>query len=225
MTIAARTNRLLMALRRDGVTDEAVLSALGRVPRDLFVPDLFRDQAWEDTALPIALGQSISQPLIVGLMTQALELEPRHTVLEIGTGSGYQAAVLSRLCRRVYTIERLKPLLVEAEKRFQRLRLHNITTRFGDGTRGWPEVAPFERILVTAAGGPEPPKDLTDQLAVGGVMVIPLGVDDRGQRVVRFRRTAEGLVREELWPVRFVPLLSDPPAESPPGSAASTRLP
>lgn len=214
-----------MALRRDGVTDEAVLSALGRVPRDLFVPDLFRDQAWEDTALPIALGQSISQPLIVGLMTQALELEPRHTVLEIGTGSGYQAAVLSRLCRRVYTIERLKPLLVEAEKRFQRLRLHNITTRFGDGTRGWPEVAPFERILVTAAGGPEPPKDLTDQLAVGGVMVIPLGVDDRGQRVVRFRRTAEGLVREELWPVRFVPLLSDPPAESPPGSAASTRLP
>lgn len=214
-----------MALRRDGVTDEAVLSALERVPRDLFVPDLFRDQAWEDTALPIALGQSISQPLIVGLMTQALELEPRHTVLEIGTGSGYQAAVLSRLCRRVYTIERLKPLLVEAEKRFQRLRLHNITTRLGDGTRGWPEVAPFERILVTAAGGPEPPKDLTDQLAVGGVMVIPLGVDDRGQRVVRFRRTAEGLVREELWPVRFVPLLSDPPAESPPGSAASTRLP
>lgn len=214
-----------MALRRDGVTDEAVLSALERVPRDLFVPDLFRDQAWEDTALPIALGQSISQPLIVGLMTQALELEPRHTVLEIGTGSGYQAAVLSRLCRRVYTIERLKPLLVGAEKRFQRLRRHNITTRLGDGTRGWPEVAPFERILVTAAGGPEPPKDLTDQLAVGGVMVIPLGVDDRGQRVVRFRRTAEGLVREELWPVRFVPLLSDPPAESPPGSAASTRLP
>ncbi|MCW2246689.1 protein-L-isoaspartate(D-aspartate) O-methyltransferase [Azospirillum fermentarium] len=225
MTIAARTNRLLMALRRDGVTDEAVLSALERVPRDLFVPDLFRDQAWEDTALPIALGQSISQPLIVGLMTQALELEPRHTVLEIGTGSGYQAAVLSRLCRRVYTIERLKPLLVEAEKRFQRLRLHNITTRLGDGTRGWPEVAPFERILVTAAGGPEPPKDLTDQLAVGGVMVIPLGVDDRGQRVVRFRRTAEGLVREELWPVRFVPLLSDPPAETPPGSEASARLP
>lgn len=214
-----------MALRRDGVTDEAVLSALERVPRDLFVPDLFRDQAWEDTALPIALGQSISQPLIVGLMTQALELEPRHTVLEIGTGSGYQAAVLSRLCRRVYTIERLKPLLVEAEKRFQRLRLHNITTRLGDGTRGWPEVAPFERILVTAAGGPEPPKDLTDQLAVGGVMVIPLGVDDRGQRVVRFRRTAEGLVREELWPVRFVPLLSDPPAETPPGSEASARLP
>lgn len=222
MSIAARKIRsLVMALRRSGVTDSAVLSAIERIPRDVFVPHAFQDQAWENTALPIDLGQTISQPLVVGLMTQALELEPRHTVLEIGTGSGYQAAVLSRICRRVCTIERLKPLLVEAEKRFQALRLHNITTRFGDGTRGWPEVAPFERILVTAAGGAEPPKDLTDQLAVGGVMVIPLGVDYREQRVVRFRRTAEGLVREELWPVRFVPLLTDPPVES----VASARSP
>ena len=144
-------------------------------------------------------------------MTQALELQPRHLVLEIGTGSGYQAAVLSRLCRRVFTMERLKPLLREAEARFEALDIGNITTRLGDGTRGWPEQAPFARILVTAAGGPEPPKDLTDQLAVGGVMVIPLGSDHRGQRVVRFRRSEAGLIREDLWPVRFVPLLSDPP--------------
>lgn len=205
-----------MALRRNGVTDSRVLAAIEQIPRELFVPDPFQDQAWENTALPIELGQTISQPLVVGLMTQALELQDRQTVLEIGTGSGYQAAVLSRLCQRVYTVERLLPLLVEAERRFRALRLHNIATRHGDGTRGWPEQAPFERILVTAAGGPEAPKDLTDQLAVGGVMVIPLGDDDRGQRVVRIRRTETGLTREDLWPVRFVPLLSDPP--SPPGT-------
>ncbi len=212
MTVDARKIRLLMALRRSGVTDTRVLGAIERVPRDLFVPGAFQDQAWEDTALPIDLGQTISQPLVVALMTQALELNDRQKVLEIGTGSGYQAAILSRLCRRLYTVERLKPLLDEAERRFHALRLHNITTRFGDGTRGWPEQAPFERILVTAAGGPEPPKDLTDQLAVGGVMVIPLGGEYREQRVVRIRRTESGLIREDLWPVRFVPLLSDPPA-------------
>ncbi|AWK85134.1 protein-L-isoaspartate(D-aspartate) O-methyltransferase [Azospirillum thermophilum] len=216
MTTNARRIRLLMALRRSGVTDTRVLGAIETIPRDAFVPDAFQDQAWEDTALPIDLGQTISQPLVVGLMTQALELGERQKVLEVGTGSGYQAAILSRLCRRVYSIERLKPLLDEANRRFQALRIHNITTRHGDGTRGWPELAPFERILVTAAGGPEPPKDLTDQLAVGGVMVIPLGGDYREQRVVRIRRTDTGLTREDLWPVRFVPLLSDPPAEASP---------
>ncbi|MBK1841769.1 protein-L-isoaspartate(D-aspartate) O-methyltransferase [Azospirillum sp. YIM B02556] len=211
MTYNPRKIRLLMALRGAGVTDTKVLAAIERIPRELFVPEAFQDRAWEDTALPIDLGQTISQPLVVGLMTQALELQPRHLVLEIGTGSGYQAAVLSRLCRRVFTMERLKPLLREAEARFEALDIGNITTRLGDGTRGWPEQAPFARILVTAAGGPEPPKDLTDQLAVGGVMVIPLGSDHRGQRVVRFRRSEAGLIREDLWPVRFVPLLSDPP--------------
>lgn len=213
MTIEARKIRLIMALRRQGVTDTRVLGAIERIPRELFVPDAFQDQAWEDTALPIDLGQTISQPLVVALMTQLLDLHDRHRVLEIGTGSGYQAAILSRLCRRLYTVERLKPLLAEAEKRFETLKLRNITTRHGDGTRGWPELAPFERIMVTAAGGPEPPKDLTDQLAVGGVMVIPLGADYREQRVVRIRRTETGLDREELWPVRFVPLLSDAPSE------------
>lgn len=211
MTYNPRKIRLLMALRGAGVTDTKVLAAIERIPRELFVPEAFQDRAWEDTALPIDLGQTISQPLVVGLMTQALELQPRHLVLEVGTGSGYQAAVLSRLCRRVYTIERLKPLLCEAEARFKALDIANITTRLGDGTRGWPEQAPFARILVTAAGGPEPPKDLTDQLAVGGVLLIPLGADHRDQRVVRFRRSEAGLTREDLWPVRFVPLLSDPP--------------
>lgn len=202
-----------MALRGAGVTDTKVLAAIERVPRELFVPEAFQDRAWEDVALPIDQGQTISQPLVVGLMTQALELQPRHLVLEVGTGSGYQAAVLARLCRRVFTIERLEPLLREAEARFRALDIGNITTRLGDGTRGWPEQAPFARILVTAAGGPEPPKDLTDQLAVGGVMLIPLGDDHRGQRVVRFRRSEAGLIREDLWPVRFVPLLSDPPQQ------------
>lgn len=216
MTTNARKIRLLMALRRSGVTDTRVLGAIETIPRDVFVPDAFQDQAWEDTALPIDLGQTISQPLVVALMTQALEIGERQKVLEVGTGSGYQAAILSRLCRRVYSIERLKPLLDEANRRFLALRIHNITTRHGDGTRGWPELAPFERILVTAAGGPEPPKDLTDQLAVGGVMLIPLGGDYREQRVVRIRRTDTGLTREDLWPVRFVPLLSDPPAEASP---------
>ncbi|MCG5242088.1 protein-L-isoaspartate(D-aspartate) O-methyltransferase [Azospirillum doebereinerae] len=213
MSTDARRIRLLMALRQAGVTDTQVLSAIERTPRELFVPDAFQDQAWENIALPIDLGQTISQPLVVGLMTQALELNPRHLVLEVGTGSGYQAAILSRLCRRVFTIERLKPLLAEAEGRFRALKLDNVTTRHGDGTRGWPEQAPFARVLVTAAGGADPPKDLTDQLAVGGVMIIPLGGDHRDQKVVRFRRTDSGLTREDLWPVRFVPLLSDPPQQ------------
>jgi protein-L-isoaspartate(D-aspartate) O-methyltransferase len=207
---------LLTTLRQSGVTDEAVLAALERIPRDLFVPDAFRGQAWENTALPIEMGQTISQPLIVGLMTQALMVGDRMKVLEIGTGSGYQAAILSRLCRRLYTVERLKPLLDEAERRFAALRLHNITARHGDGTRGWPEQAPFERILVTAAAGAEPPKDLTEQLGIGGVLVIPLGGDHHDQRVVRIRRTATGFDREDLWPVRFVPLLPDLPSDMPP---------
>ncbi len=213
MSIDARKIRLLMALRGSGVTDTGVLAAIERIPRELFVPAAFQDRAWEDAALPIELGQTISQPLIVGLMTQALDLHPRHLVLEVGTGSGYQAAILSRLCRRVFTVERLKPLLTEAEQRFRTLKIDSITTRHGDGTRGWPEQAPFARILVTAAGGDEPPKDLTNQLAIGGVMVIPLGGDYREQTVVRIRRTDSGFTREDLWPVRFVPLLSDPPQQ------------
>jgi protein-L-isoaspartate(D-aspartate) O-methyltransferase len=207
VSIEARKIRLVMQLRRAGVTDTAVLGIIERVPREAFLPAAFRDQAYEDRALPIGEGQTISQPLVVARMTQALELTDRHKVLEIGTGSGYQAAVLSRLCRRVYSIERHRPLLRDAEARFAALNLHNITTRHGDGMRGWPEQAPFDRIIVTAAAFGEVPKDLTAQLAVGGIMVVPLGSDRREQSVFRIRRMEDGFEQEELWPVRFVPLL------------------
>jgi protein-L-isoaspartate(D-aspartate) O-methyltransferase len=212
LSIDARKIRLIMQLRRSGVTETAVLAVIERLPREAFVPRSFLDQAYEDMALPIGSGQTISQPLVVAMMTQALELHDRLKVLEVGTGSGYQAAVLSRLVRRVYTIERHKALLHDAEARFHQLGLHNITTRAGDGTKGWPEQAPFDRILVTAAADGDIPKTLTDQLALGGVMVVPLGNDRRDQRVYRIRRTETGLQREELWPVRFVPLLPEPVA-------------
>jgi protein-L-isoaspartate(D-aspartate) O-methyltransferase len=209
VSIEARKIRLVMQLRRAGVTDTAVLGIIERVPREAFLPAAFRDQAYEDRALPIGEGQTISQPLVVARMTQALELNDRQKVLEIGTGSGYQAAVLSRLCRRVYSIERHRPLLRDAEARFAALNLHNITTRHGDGMRGWPEQAPFDRIIVTAAAFGEVPRDLTAQLAVGGIMVVPLGSDRREQSVFRIRRTEDRLEQEELWPVRFVPLLPE----------------
>ncbi|NBB82944.1 MAG: protein-L-isoaspartate(D-aspartate) O-methyltransferase, partial [Alphaproteobacteria bacterium] len=146
MSLEARKIRLLMKLRRSGVSDHRVLGAIERVPREAFVPDTFLDQAYEDIALPIGLGQTISQPMVVALMTQALEVGDRDKVLEIGTGSGYQAAVLARLCRRLYTIERHRGLYDTAMRRIQELRLHNVTAKLGDGTRGWPEQAPFQRI-------------------------------------------------------------------------------
>ena len=164
----------MLALRSQGVTDPAVLAAIERTPRDLFTPELFKERSWEDSALPIACGQTISQPFIVGLMTQALTLEPRARVLEIGTGSGYQTAVLSRLARLVYTIERYRTLLREAEARFETLQLTNVITKFGDGGLGWPEQAPFDRILVTAAA-PDEPKVLLRQLKPAGVLVAPIG--------------------------------------------------
>lgn len=207
-----RKIRLLMQLRRAGITDTRVLSAIERVPREYFVPPNFLDQAYEDIALPIGQGQTISQPLVVAQMTQALEVEERHKVLEIGTGSGYQAAVLARLCRRLYSIERHKPLLDIALARFAELRIHNVTAKIADGMKGWPEQAPFDRIIATAAHrGREPPSALVDQLGVGGILIIPMGDEKRSQRVVRFRRTEAGFEREDLWPVRFVPLLPDLP--------------
>ena len=208
MTSEARILRLLMELRRLGVTDTPTLAAIERVPRDLFVVAPFQDQAYENRALPIGRGQTVSQPLVVGLMTQALQVGDRMKVLEIGTGSGYQAAVLAQLCRRLYTIERHKPLLKQAEERFKHLRIHNITSRFGDGSRGWPEQAPFERIMVTAAAHDIPPV-LVDQLAVGGIMVLPLG-DSHGQDqdLLKITKLADGdLHIDNLGPVRFVPLL------------------
>ncbi len=198
--------RLVLGLRSQGVTDPAVLAAIERTPRDMFTPELFKDRSWEDSALPIACGQTISQPYIVGLMTQALTLEPRARVLEIGTGSGYQTAVLARLSRLVYTVERYRTLLGEAEARFQILQLTNVITRFGDGMLGWPEQAPFDRILVTAAA-PEEPTVLLEQLKSSGVLVAPIGKGPI-QKLCRYAGDgAGGFAMDVLCEVRFVPLL------------------
>jgi len=209
----ARVIRLLMELRRMGVADTRVLSAIERVPRELFVADPFLDQAYENTALPIGCGQTVSQPLVVGLMTQALEVGERMKVLEVGTGSGYQAAVLAQLCRRLYSVERHKPLLAQAEARFKLLRQHNITCRHGDGAWGWPEQAPFDRIMVTAAA-PDIPPALVEQLKPDGILVLPLG-DSIGicQELVRVTRTADGIDIHPFLPVRFVPLVEGLPEE------------
>jgi protein-L-isoaspartate(D-aspartate) O-methyltransferase len=201
-----RLAKLVLSLREQGVTDPATLEAIEGTPRDLFTEDLFKDRSWEDQALPIACGQTISQPFIVGLMTQALTIEPRSRVLEIGTGSGYQTAILSRMARLVYTVERYRTLMREAENRFRRLGLTNIVTRFGDGGEGWPEQAPFDRIIVTAAAPGEPKKLLT-QLKPSGVLVAPVG---RGsvQQLKRYAGDGQGGHRiETLCEVRFVPLL------------------
>ena len=202
----ARRVQLIMRLRAQGVSDPAVLAALEQTPRELFTPQLFAERAWEDSALPIACGQTISQPFIVGLMTQALTIEPRTRVLEIGTGSGYQTAVLSRLSRLVYTVERYRTLMGEAEARFRTLDLGNIITRFGDGGEGWPEQAPFDRILVTAAA-PGEPTTLLSQLKPGGVLVAPVGKGPV-QTLIRYAGDGKGGFRKEiLCEVRFVPLL------------------
>lgn len=205
--------RLLMELRRSGITDTRVLAAIEKVPRELFVAEPFADQAWDNAALPIGCGQTISQPLVVGLMTQALEIAGRSKVLEVGTGSGYQTAVLAQLSRRVYTLERHKPLLIQAEARFRLLRLTNIVAMHGDGMRGWPAQAPFERILVTASAR-ELPQPLLNQLAVGGVLVTPLDTGPDRQDVVRVRRTETGFSTETLFPVRFVPLVAGVPEDA-----------
>ena len=197
--------RLTMTLRGMGVVESDVLSAIEQVPRELFVPAALRDHAYENASLPIAMDQTISQPYIVARMTASLRLTGRERVLEIGTGSGYQAAILSFLCRRVYSIERLRPLLVEAETRFRRLRITNITTKVGDGARGWPEGAPFDRIILTCAPA-SIPEALLNQLKTGGIMVAPEG-RDRAQALVTVRRTETGFEKEELLPVKFVPLV------------------
>lgn len=200
--------RLIMALRRDGITDTKVLSAMERIPREKFVPDALRDRAYENTALPISFGQTVSQPTVVARMATALEIDDRMKVLEIGTGSGYNAAVLSRLSRRVYTIERFRPMVLSAEAIFAEIGLHNITVILGDGMLGWPPQAPFDRICVTAAA-PEPPAPLLEQLAVGGVMVMPVGGQHQVQTLMRYRKRESGIIEESLDQVRFVPLVSD----------------
>ncbi len=207
MTGRSDKAQLILELRSLGITDQDVLNAIERVPREVFVPASLRTRAYDNTALPIAEGQTISQPLVVAHMTQELNVERGHRVLEIGTGSGYQAAVLARLARRVYTIERIKPLLDEAERRFAEMGITNIVTRLGDGYRGWPEAAPFPRIMVTA-GAREVPSALADQLDEGGIMVIPVGRHGADQDLLRLTRTEDGFEERNLGPVRFVPLVA-----------------
>ncbi len=198
--------QLIMRLRAQSIRNSEVLSALEKIPRDLFLPQALRKHAYEDASLPIANGQTISQPYIVARMTEALEISQKHRVLEIGTGSGYQAAILSHLSRRVYTIERLRPLLVQAENLFRKLQLTNITTLHGDGYRGWPEAAPFDRIIVTCRCD-ELPMKLLDQLKDDGILIAPIGVTGQ-EALFRVSKKAGKGEMEQLMPVRFVPMVS-----------------
>lgn len=198
--------RLIMELRREGISDSSVLGAIERAPRELFIPTPIKTFAYDNRALPIGAGQTISQPFIVAFMTEALRLDDRCKVLEIGTGSGYQTSILAKLARRVYSIERHKSLSDEAAERFRALDLHTISIRVGDGSKGWPEQAPFDRILVTAASD-DIPETLLEQLSIGGVMVVPIGPQDGTQFIYRFTRTDDGFDEERLLPVRFVPLV------------------
>ena len=201
--------RLIAELRNSGISDENVLAAIASVDRERFVTQTFAERPWENTALPIAFGQTISQPLVVAAMTEALRVGPRMKVLEIGTGSGYQAAVLAKLARRVSSVERFKPLSKAAERLLLDLGIYNVVVDINDGSKGWPGQAPFDRIIVTAAAE-ERPQALIDQLAVGGILIVPVGRDPTSQVVERIVKTESGLQRDTLMPVRFVPLVSGP---------------
>jgi protein-L-isoaspartate(D-aspartate) O-methyltransferase len=215
-----RQIQLIMELRGQGISDHRVLGVIERTPREIFVEAPFADSAYNNTALPIACGQTISQPFIVAYITQQLELQPNMRVLEIGTGSGYQAAVLSPLCRRVYTIERHRPLLEQAKPRFKALKLDNIVARHSDGFAGWPEQAPFDRIVLSCAV-PKVPPILIEQLKSGGTLVAPIGnvpkpdgfaaPESFSQRLTKMIRTETGVTEEVLIPVLFVPMLSGLP--------------
>jgi protein-L-isoaspartate(D-aspartate) O-methyltransferase len=210
MNDATRAIRLLMNLRRNGVTDTNVLSVIEKIPREYFVPQNFNDKAYEDTALPIGHGQTISQPLVVAMMTQELELNNRLTVLEIGTGSGYQAAILAQLCRRVYSIERLKPLHDMAMARFDEMKIRNITAVVGDGYKGMPNAAPFDRIILTCGASQEPPPALLEQLAPDGIMILPVRLNALKEQLVKIRKHEDGSITEQvIMDVRFVPLVSE----------------
>lgn len=198
--------QFLYALRSKGVRDKRTLAAMEAIDRGPFVRGIFTERAYEDMPLPIACGQTISQPSVVGLMTQALDVQPRDKVLEVGTGSGYQAAILSQLARRVYTVERHRRLVTEARAIFDELNLSNITAICGDGSHGMPDQAPFDRIIVTAAAE-DPPGPLLAQLRVGGIMVVPVGQSDAVQSLIKVVRTEDGYDYDELRPVRFVPLV------------------
>jgi protein-L-isoaspartate(D-aspartate) O-methyltransferase len=205
MTSQRTRDRLVQRLREHGIDDERVLSVIGAVPRHIFIDEALSTRAYEDTALPIGHGQTISQPFIVALMTKTLLNKPRERVLEIGTGSGYQTAVLAALVKRVFTVERIAPLIERARERFRAMKLRNVRVKYDDGNLGWPDQGPFDGIIVTAAAR-SVPAALLDQLAVGGRLVIPVG-DERTQELKVIDKTEEGIHEESLEYVRFVPLL------------------
>ncbi len=198
--------QFLLMLRNKGVPDK-VLAAMEKVPRDMFVEGHFQAHALDDMALPIACGQTISQPSIVARMTEALDIGPRHKVLEVGTGSGYQAAILSHLSRRVYSIERHRRLSITARTRIEALNLRNVVITTGDGSQGMPDQSPFDRIILTAAAE-DPPANLLEQLRMGGIMVLPVGQSDAVQSLIKVEKTKDGLNYTELGDVRFVPLVA-----------------
>jgi protein-L-isoaspartate(D-aspartate) O-methyltransferase len=204
--------QLMLKLRQAGLTNQRVLEALEKTPREIFVERAFRERAFEDRPLPIACGQTISQPSIVGMMLQALDVTPRCKVLEVGAGSGYVCAILARLARRVYGIERHRPLALEARERIAQLGLGNVTIRSGDGTKGWPEQAPFDRILLSAAAD-DTPANLLEQLRPGGIMVLPVGQTDEVQQLIKIEKTENGPSYSELCDVLFVPLIEGLPED------------
>jgi protein-L-isoaspartate(D-aspartate) O-methyltransferase len=208
--MASRADDLIRTLRAEGIKDSRVLEAVATTPREKFVDPDYEPGAYANRALPISCGQTISQPYIVAYMTEQLELEPHMRVLEIGTGSGYQAAILAKLVAEVYTVERHLPLLEQARARFKELGLDNIHTRHGDGYAGWPEKAPFDRIIATAVF-PEIPENLTEQLTETGIFITPLGYETISQRLWKIIRTEEGFSREPLIPVVFVPMIEGLP--------------
>jgi protein-L-isoaspartate(D-aspartate) O-methyltransferase len=204
--------QLMLNLRQAGVTNQRVLEAMEKTPREIFVERAFRERAFEDRPLPISCGQTISQPAIVGMMLQALDVTPRCKVLEIGAGSGYVCSILARLARRVYGIERHRPLALEARERIAQLGLGNVTIRSGDGTKGWPEQAPFDRILVSAAAD-DTPANLLEQLRPSGIMVLPVGQTDEVQQLIKIEKTENGPSYSELCDVLFVPLIEGLPED------------
>lgn len=198
--------QFLFAIRSRGVTDKRVLTAMENVDRGLFVKGIFSDRAYEDMPLPIECGQTISQPSVVGIMTQALNVTPRDTVLEVGTGSGYQTVILSQLARRVYTVERYKRLVMSSKLVFEHLKTTNIISLYADGSHGLPDQAPFDKIILTAAAE-DPPGPLLAQLKIGGIMVLPVGQSDAVQSLIKVTRSQTGFDYEDIRDVRFVPLV------------------
>ncbi len=203
---AEQIMQFLFGIRSRGVTDKRVLTAMEKVDRGLFVKGLFADRAYEDMPLPIECGQTISQPSVVGIMSQVLQVTSRDTVLEIGTGSGYQAVILSHLARRVYTVERYQRLVISSKQIFEFLKTTNIISIYADGSRGLPDQAPFDKIILTAAAE-DPPGPLLKQLKIGGVMVLPVGQSGSVQSLIKVTRTQSGYDYEDIRDVRFVPLV------------------